>query len=119
MKLHGNKRNFLMRTTKHAQMKTSQRAHTATNLTLTFRRVDDLQRTPALLVLLGLPLLDGDAGAVGDGEVDGGLGTGHVEGHPVVLGEHGDLVGADLVGRVPVGHDAVSAHHHRGDALLI
>src|SRR5579875_1575821 len=55
-------------------------------------------------------LLDGDvADAVGDGPVDGGGGDGDPERHAVVLGGQGLEVGADLVGGVAGGADAVGA----------
>src|SRR6266481_272199 len=57
----------------------------------------------------GGALFDGDVLAVGDGKVEGGDGRGDVEGHVVFLGEDGDLVGADFVGGVAVGRDAVGA----------
>ncbi len=39
-----------------------------------------------------------------------------VERHAVLLGQHGHRIGADLVGHVAVGGDAVRAHHHAADA---
>lgn len=62
--------------------------------------------------LLAGALLDGDVGARLQPQVAGGAGRRHVEGDPVVLGGDGQLVGAHLVSRVPVGHHAVGAYHH-------
>ena len=45
-------------------------------------------------------------------QVDGGDGSDDVEGYPVVLGEHRQLVGPDLVGGVAVPRDTVGAHDH-------
>ncbi len=61
---------------------------------------------------VGAALLDGDVGAVGHGQVHGGHGRGDVEGDPVVLGQHREGVGADLVGGVAVAGDAVGARDH-------
>jgi len=61
------------------------------------------------------PLLDGDLGAGGDGEIEGRDGGGDVEGDPVLLGQHRHRVGSDLVGDVAVSGDAVGAHHHQVD----
>ena len=54
-------------------------------------------------------LFDGNVVAVGDGKIERGDRRGDVEGHVVFFGEHGDLVGADFVGGVAVGGDAVCA----------
>src|SRR6185369_11972004 len=43
-------------------------------------------------------------------QVDGAVGRRHVEGDVVVLGQDGQAVGADLVGHVALGGDAVRAH---------
>ena len=56
--------------------------------------------------------------AGGGGEVDGGPGGGDVEGDAVLAGEDGDGVGADLVGGVAVGGDAVRADDDGLDAAL-
>ena len=52
------------------------------------------------------------------GAVDGGPGSGDVKGDAVFFGQDGDRVGADLVGHVAVGGDAVCAHDHGLDAAL-
>ena len=57
-------------------------------------------------------LFDGDGVARGRVEVDGGGGGHAVAGDAVLLGQHGQLVGADLVGRIAVGRDAVGAEEH-------
>src|SRR5260370_19677233 len=57
----------------------------------------------------GGTLLDGNVLAVGDGKIKRGDGRGDVEGDVVLLGEDGHLVGADFVGGVAVGGDAVCA----------
>ena len=59
--------------------------------------------------LLGAPLLDLDGGAVGRGEVDRAGRGADVERDAVAGREHGQRVGADLVGRVPVGRHPVRA----------
>ena len=51
-------------------------------------------------------------------EVEGGPGGGDVEGDVVLFGEDGDAVGADLVGDVSVGGDAVGADDDGLDAAL-
>ncbi len=66
----------------------------------------------------GGALLDGDVVSVGGGEVDGGPGGGDVEGDAVFFGEDGDVVGADLVGDVSVGGDAVCADDDGLDLAL-
>ena len=45
-------------------------------------------------------------------EIDGGGGRRHHEAHPVKAGHHRQAVGADLVGHVAVGGDAVRTHDH-------
>ena len=56
-------------------------------------------------------LLDGDAAAVGEREVEGGGGRRHVEGDVVVGGGERHPVGPDLVRHVAVRGDAVGAGH--------
>ena len=64
--------------------------------------------------LARVPLLDRDVRPIGDAQVDGREGRRHVEGHAVLARQHRHRVGADLVGRVAVGGDAVGSHHHVG-----
>ena len=59
--------------------------------------------------LVLVSLLDGDLGAGPNAQIDGRERRRHVERHAVLLGQHRDGVGADLVGRVAVGGDAVGA----------
>ena len=54
--------------------------------------------------------------AGGGGQIDGGPGRGDVERDAVLLGQNRHVVGADLVGGVAVGGDAVRAHDHGLDA---
>ena len=54
-------------------------------------------------------LFDGDAIAIGDGKIEGGDRGSDVEGDAVLFGENGDLVGANFVGGVAVGSDAIGA----------
>ena len=61
------------------------------------------------MISLAVALFDGDLGAGGKGEVDAAGGGGDEEGEAEVLGEDGDAEGADLVGDVAVGGDAVGA----------
>jgi hypothetical protein len=65
--------------------------------------------------LVGAALLDGDGVAGGGREVDGAGGGGDVERDAVGLGGEGHGVGADLVGDVAVGGDAVGADDHQVD----
>src|SRR4029077_1150039 len=62
--------------------------------------------------------LDQDGGAGGRGAVDRRERRGDVEGDLVVVGQDGDGVGADLVGGVAVGRDAVGADHDAVDEAL-
>ena len=62
--------------------------------------------------LLRVALLDGDGRPAGRLGVDRASGGGDVEGDPVRRRQDGQAVGADLVGHVPVGRDAVGAHDH-------
>ena len=62
--------------------------------------------------------LDGNVVAVGDGQVNGAGGSGDVEGDAVLMGEHGEGVGANLVGGVAVGGDAVGAGDDARDVAL-
>src|SRR4051794_32260303 len=57
--------------------------------------------------LVARALLDRDACAIGGVQIDGAGGGGDVEGDAEMFGEDGDLVGADFVGGVAVGGDAV------------
>ena len=67
----------------------------------------------------GVALLDWDGVAIGRVDVDGGPGGGDVEGDGVLAGEDGEAVGADLVGGVAVGGDAVCADDDGVDAALL
>ena len=51
-------------------------------------------------------------------QIDGRKRSGDVERDAVLLGQHRDGVGADLVGDVAVGGDAVRAHDHRVNLAL-
>src|SRR5258708_24380743 len=57
----------------------------------------------------GGTLLDGNVISVREGEIERGDWRGDIEGHVVLFGEHGNLVGTDFVGGVAVGGDAVGA----------
>src|ERR1019366_2211850 len=59
---------------------------------------------------------DGNVIAVGDIEIESGNGRRHIERHAVFFGQHGHAVGADFIGDVSVGSDAVCAHHDAADA---
>jgi hypothetical protein len=67
--------------------------------------------------LLSGTLLDHDVGSGGGGEVDGGARRRYEELDAVVLRGDGQLVGADLVGRVTVCCHAVRAYDDGGDVL--
>src|SRR5579884_2505325 len=57
----------------------------------------------------GGALLDGNVLAIGNGEIEGGDRRSNVERHVVFASENGDLIGADFVGGVAVGGDAIRA----------
>ena len=59
-----------------------------------------------------------DVGAGGGVHVDGGGGGADVEGDAVVFGEDGDARGADFVGDVAVGSDAVAADEYGVDPAV-
>ena len=62
--------------------------------------------------LLRRPVLDHDRRPVGGREVDRGQRGGHHERHAMMAGQHGEAVGADLVGHAAVGGDPVGAGDH-------
>lgn len=66
----------------------------------------------------GAALLDGNEIAVRGGKVDRGKRRSDVEGDAVFLGEDRYGIGANLVGSIPIGSDAVSAHDDRLNAAL-
>src|SRR5258708_3491811 len=63
----------------------------------------------------GGTLLDGNVISVREGEIERGDWRGDIEGHVVLFGEHGNLVGTDFVGGVAVGGDAVGARDDGAD----
>jgi hypothetical protein len=67
------------------------------------------RRSEHLSHLPWIALLDGDVIAAGAAHVDGGQGRRDVERDLVFLGEDRHGVGADLVGHVSVGRDAVGS----------
>src|SRR6185312_11627443 len=67
----------------------------------------------------GAALLNGDGIACGQDEIQGRERCGDVEGDVVLFGQHGNGVGADLVGHVAVGGDAVGADDDGGDAATV
>ena len=84
----------------------------------------DSLRSHAFLVphvgdFCGRALFDANVGAGGGGEVYGGGGGADVEGDAVVFGEDGDAGGADLVGNVAVGGDAVAADEYGMDPAVL
>ena len=97
------------------------------------RRVADLRavgrqtRRPDVRDLAIVALLDRNPAAVRRVQIDGGERRGDVERNAVLLGQHGDAVGADLVGDVAVGGDAIGADddqidltepHHRAGHVV-
>ena len=66
----------------------------------------------------GSSLLDGDVVSVFGGDVDGREGGGYVEGDAMLFGEDRYGVGADLVGGVAVGGDAVGSYDDGLDLAL-
>ncbi len=68
----------------------------------------ELRRTE-MRHLAGVPLLDGNVRAGRRREIDGRQGRRRVERHAVRVGHHRHRVGADLVGEVAVGGDAIGA----------
>jgi len=67
----------------------------------------------------GRTLFDADVGARRGVQIDGGGGSADVEGDAVVFGEDGDAGGADLVGNVAVGGDAVAADEYGMDPAVL
>ena len=67
----------------------------------------------------GRTLFDADVSAGGGVQIDGGGGGANVEGDAVVFGEDGDAGGADLVGNVAVGGDAVTADEYSMDPAVL
>ena len=61
---------------------------------------------------LGRTLFDADVGTGRGVQIDGGGGGADVERDSVVFGEDGDAGGANLVGNVAVGGDAVAADEY-------
>ena len=70
---------------------------------------------PTVSTSCGGAVLHHDRGAVGRREVDRRTRRGDHERDAVVVREHGERIGADLVGDVAVRGDAVGAHHHEVD----
>ena len=68
--------------------------------------------------LLGGALFDRDLIAAVDRQIESAGRRRHIERDAVRLGQDGQRVGADLVGGVAVGSDAVRARDHRLDATL-
>ena len=62
------------------------------------------------LDLLWVPLFNADVRAGGAVHINGGGGTQHIKGNPIILGQNGNPAGADLVGRVAVGRHTVTPH---------
>src|SRR5581483_9623102 len=69
--------------------------------------------------LAGRALLDGNFAAIGCVNVNGREWGSHVERDAVFFGEHGNGVGADLVGNVAIGGNAVGADYDRADFSLL
>ena len=66
----------------------------------------------------GIPLFDGDLTAVVQSEIEGRDGRGHIKRHLMVVSPDGHTVGADFVGDIAVGRDAVGTHHDEIDFAL-
>ena len=69
--------------------------------------------------LAGVALLDRNRGAVRRGEVDGRQRCGHIERNLVRVRHHRDRIGADLVGEVAVGRDAIRADDDEVDVAAL
>ena len=67
---------------------------------------------------LGGTLFDLDVAPRGGGEVDGRTGCADIEGDAIVFGEDGDAGGADFVGDIAVGSDAVTANEDGVDPAV-
>ena len=74
-----------------------------------------LRAAKRAVISAGIALLDRDVGAARRRVVDGRARRDDVERDPVMRGEHGQRVGADLVRRVTVGGDPVGAGEHGVD----
>jgi sugar lactone lactonase YvrE len=66
----------------------------------------------------GAAFFDGNLVSGPGSAVDGGPRGGNVKGDAVLFGQDGDRVGADLIGHVAVGGNAVCSHDHGLDAAL-
>ena len=64
-------------------------------------------------------LLDGNLLASGCAQVHTRPRRRHIERDRVLFGQHGDRIGADLVGHVAIGGNAVRAHDHGVDLALL
>ena len=63
-------------------------------------------------------LLDGNLLASGCAQVHTRPWRRHIERDGVLFGQHGDRIGADLVGHVAIGGNAVGAHDHGANLAL-
>src|SRR5208337_1035752 len=63
----------------------------------------------------GGALLDGNMLAIGYRKIKGGNRRGNVEGDVIFFGQHGNLIGADLIGGVAVRGDAVRSGNNGAD----
>ena len=64
----------------------------------------------------GFSLLDGNAGSVGNGEVEGGGWGSDVKRHVMLTSQAGERVGSDFIGSIAIGGDAVGAGDNHVDA---
>ncbi len=59
----------------------------------------------------GGALFDGNLIAACEAQIEGRNGSGDIKRNAVFFGQHGDRIGADFVGDIAIGSDAVGAHH--------
>lgn len=52
-------------------------------------------------------------------QIDSGARHSDIERHAMVFGQYSQLIRADLVGRVAIGHHSIGAHHNRWDRLSL
>ena len=67
----------------------------------------------------GAALLDRNLVAVGGCQVDGRKRSRHVERNGMFMGQHGNRIGSDFIGHIPVPGNAVGTHHDGSDFALL
>ena len=67
----------------------------------------------------GGPFLNGDFRPGGQGQVHGAGGGGHIKGQLIFPSQHGQGVGADFIGGIPIGGDAVGPGNDAADVAAL